>query len=346
MSEECTEILNASCSVTPRKNNYDYGVTHGHSQWLSPLSFYLHIIHNAYVDKYGHAHTGNLDIIPAQCRIKVLAAFDAKTLSLKWSFHQEVFTIAQNWGNGYFHGLIENLPRIVSYLDFLQSNPEIKVHVASKFIKPHLLILGISSTRVITGRVKADIVYLPQSGGCGGSHTVAVQGLQQAFMQHIPLQYPRLTRNSIVVIRRSHKRWLHQHQDVMAMIQHLSAEYEMNVKEFRDDPPPTLIETMAIFSSAKLVVGPHGAGFANLIYAKPGTYVIKILCSPFYDGKAPQGCYKSLSHHLGMHYVRLVSNYVGPCGKISIDIKYLWMLIKHILVCLKNNDVIFPFMYI
>ena len=52
-------------------------------------------------------------------------------------------------------------------------------------------------------------------------------------------------------------------------------------------------EQIYIFNSAKLIVGPHGAGFANLVFCKPKTKVYEILTPYHSDLKAiPSICAK------------------------------------------------------
>jgi len=56
-------------------------------------------------------------------------------------------------------------------------------------------------------------------------------------------------------------------------------------------------EQLRLFRNAEVVVGPHGAGFTNLIFSKPGTRVIEI----FAKGHERR-CYWSLSSELGHDY--------------------------------------------
>ena len=115
------------------------------------------------------------------------------------------------------------------------------------------------------------------------------------------------------------------------MIEQLAKNFGMEFIEFRDDPSPSMIDTMKMFASARLVLGPHGAGFANLMYARTGTFLLEILCFQSKEGGSP-GCYRSLCGDLGMPYVALKSDPPGFCsGPLSVDVLYLGKLVTSIL---------------
>lgn len=56
-------------------------------------------------------------------------------------------------------------------------------------------------------------------------------------------------------------------------------------------------EQVRVFRNANVVVGPHGAGFTNLIFSQPGTHVVEI----FAKGHERR-CYWALSSELGQDY--------------------------------------------
>jgi capsular polysaccharide biosynthesis protein len=56
-------------------------------------------------------------------------------------------------------------------------------------------------------------------------------------------------------------------------------------------------EQVRLFSEAKVVVGPHGAGFTNMVFAAPGAVVVELF-SPTYIN----GCYWALANASGHRY--------------------------------------------
>lgn len=106
--------------------------------------------------------------------------------------HEEkVFVITSNWDHNYHHFLFDSITRMVKYLPFLHSNPDIKIHsrrteqfghnvhnmyensVALR--KKILLLLGLDPSRLIFGTVAAKQVYYPRSMICNFPTTNALE---------------------------------------------------------------------------------------------------------------------------------------------------------------------------
>ena len=122
---------------------------------------YLHIIHKGTISKIGTVRVGGIQITPHQCKSSSFR------VSGTIARHKQVFVISQYWGYGYFHGNVENMPRLTPYLDCLKNHPEIKVHAYATLLQNNLILMGLNPDRLVSGPVQADIVYLPQGGGCG-----------------------------------------------------------------------------------------------------------------------------------------------------------------------------------
>ena len=69
-------------------------------------------------------------------------------------------TIAQFWGGGFFHAMVEQLTRLAPYIPFLQQNQQIKVHVDSKtgFVADILKHVGLDPKILIDGHIKAKVM--------------------------------------------------------------------------------------------------------------------------------------------------------------------------------------------
>ena len=140
---------------------------------------YIHIIYNGTIDQVGTVRVGRIDITPHQCKSS------AFRVSGTIPRHKQMFVISQHWGKAYFHGNVEDMPRLIPYLAFLKNHPEIKIHAGATFLQNNLARLGLNPDRVVLGPVHADITYLPQGGGCGWLHPVTGQLLHHYYARYI-----------------------------------------------------------------------------------------------------------------------------------------------------------------
>jgi capsular polysaccharide biosynthesis protein len=77
----------------------------------------------------------------------------------------------------------------------------------------------------------------------------------------------------------------------------------------------SLSEQIQLFSSARIVIAPHGAGLSNLVWSQPGAKVLEIFPAEMFND-----CYARLAMNLGLEY-RYVSCDFSPdsAGLIPID---------------------------
>ena len=274
-------------------------IKHGN---LNTVTF-VHILSNAFVLKEGDVYVNGIKIVPQRCVQNL--KYDGSISHRVKQFENKIFTIAQFWGNGYFHAVIEDLPRISPYIDFLRKYTDIKIHVYSKekFIIDLLEKMGIFENRIIAGSVKGGIVYMPPGTACGRPATFNIQLLSMQLRAQIP--YPPQERRSIVIIKRSSKRYFKNHQHIVEAIKNHVKGTNISVEIFPDKPLPSLSQTMAMFNRAFMVIGPHGAGESNLIFSEPGTVVIEGLCI---SNNKINLCYRDLMTSLGHHYYGVVPN--------------------------------------
>ena len=110
---------------------------------------YIHVIKNAVISDSGDVITlEGTKLVPNRC-LMTFGNSNIACINITNNItHDEVFTISQFWGTAFFHGAVENLPRIALYLDFLRENPHIKIHVAS--LHPFFSVFGLDSRRVIS----------------------------------------------------------------------------------------------------------------------------------------------------------------------------------------------------
>ena len=265
---------------------------------------YIHVLRDATVNMDGDVFVDNLKIVGYRCPAKYTpqkysSSFPPHSKQTKTIIYDEVFTMSQFWGTGYFHLLVETLPRLPPFVQFLRENPAIKVHIFgddTPYIKPFYAQLGIKKERFVRGLIRARVLYLPQSGPCAGA--LVFNGRLQSMIQRSLITQEPQPRNSVVLIKRSNKRYFRKHNKILAALRDTlaSTDSDYRVEVFDDNVLPTLSETMAMFNRAFMVVAPHGAGEANLLFSEPGTILVEGLCKP------PNLCYRNHMQSLGHRY--------------------------------------------
>lgn len=80
--------------------------------------------------------------------------------------------------------------------------------------------------------------------------------------------------NFVLVLRTSGSRRIVNEEDVVRELRQVAERDGLDFVVFRGDS--SLKETIHLFSEAKVVVGAHGGGLANIVFCKPGTVVVEI----------------------------------------------------------------------
>ena len=339
LSQQCGQHLNLTAYLTPAPLNIK-----GNESYIFP--FHVHRILNAFVDASGNVHgiDSCADVIPLQCNQKNISVmYDANRHNLKR--HHVVFVISQYRGRAYYHHNVNCQPRLSIFINFLRRHPDIKIHIRNSIAKLQLDALGLAN-EVVAGQIQAQVVYIPQGGGCMGrsNHLFAVPILHQLYSKMPMRSTDKCERQSIVLIKRHEKRWLAQNNAILKLLLELVSEtgYNFKVQLFSDYPkPPTFLDTVSIFSHAALVIGAHGAGMANLMFAQPQTYIVEIQCSC-----RKIQCYRALAENLGHIFIQVIGQSTDDCipgikrncGAIHVDLPYLKLLLTSIIHKIHENN--------
>ena len=341
LTQSCWRLLNKTGTFKPNimfpgANIYPFMDTKGQqSNSANLLNVYLHMIMEGYISRDGIIATGPLNIYVRQCTFMTLKRYGVILHDVPMPpsgiYYDDVFVITQYYGNAYYHWSIENLPRLAPYVDFLKSNPHIKLHVHAHRSHPeeHLEILGFDRSRIVKGGIKAKRVYVPQGGSCGGANPIPVQLLATMYHEYIYKHFEPadLEHNTLLLVARTTGRHLIQKGVLVELLKVKAIQYNMTFEVFRDDPIPPLPEVMAMFHRAALIVAPHGAGLSNLMFSRAGTTVVEVLCNP-----QPNRCFQSLATVLGHVYVGLLSTVPHlPCKPLFVDLAYFSNLVDAIL---------------
>jgi len=300
-----TDIRRAqgNVSLSQRKESLSLGLPKNFQQDPSQEKHiwgFVLMVKDALISSHGAMTSRDTTIYSYKCH-----DYDYSSIPLDSTFrtqiHNEVFVITGHWGVGYYHSLIEDLPRLAPYIIFLKQNLQIKIHAGNmKHIGDMLSLIGISKGRIVLGNVTAKIAYFPSAYSCGSSGILNFKLLTDSLQppESILFKSPR----TILLIQRTtpHRLFLH-HQDILAMLQKEASSKGLLVVTFADDPAPSMAKTRFMFNQAVMVVAPHGAGLSNIIFCKPGTVIIEGLHHRDHT-KAANTCFLTLALALGHRY--------------------------------------------
>jgi hypothetical protein len=255
------------------------------------------------------------------------------------SSHREVHNIVavalcDGWCRGYYHFSHEHLPRIAMVHDLLIHNPHARLVLSHEPVayarQFYTDILGIPRDKFIvagSGGLKADVVALPTPMRCGNAFTSALVGLRRIVLARVVPQFhprhvgmhasredvedeeenafpPTYTRHAgkirLLFAERSHlSRMPRNWAELKAFVR----EEYADVIEFEETQGNGHAREQVLrFYRADIVLGPHGANLANIMFMRPGRHVLEM-------GSAKDGnlCYYStamrvnLTHHLVLH---------------------------------------------
>jgi len=215
---------------------------------------------------------------------------------------ETLVVLTQPQWSAYYHFVIDSLSRFTHVKEqypALVADKQTFYHTGDvgKVGQAWAELLGLEPHQFLAGSVKAKKVLFPPSNSCAnlwrGPVPRAVRGMRDIVAKHLPAagmpssvspDQPTM----LVIRRQNHGPRSLDNQD--HLLDSLRRELpSWNVEEFGtqnySDPfskfvVPDTKTGCAMFHRANIVVGPHGAGFANLICARAGTAVIELQQTP------------------------------------------------------------------
>jgi hypothetical protein len=210
---------------------------------------------------------------------------------------------------GFYHWLLENLPNIcwalATYPDLvllLPSNAPPYMLETTRMLLRELY----SEERVVhvSSPVRAKRALVPEIYADGGYvHPADIAILREKLMpkRRQPTTSKTDTHGRLYISRtKSPKRRL---------VGEEALERALLLKGFTIIASETLpfADQLGLFSAADLIVGPHGAGLANLVWADPGTNVVELFPATYFND-----CYASLSMMAGLSYGYVICRATEP----------------------------------
>lgn len=219
-------------------------------------------------------------------------------LQLPHSIEGSVISLLTGGGGNYnyYHWLFDSLPRLELISKVIGSRFEVKYYIPEntrEFQKETLAMLGISEESLISSK---DFSYICADYCFASSHPRNDQipfwilnFLRKSFLKHASNQkfspFVYIERGDSVNARR-----LLNESELYNTLKPLGFEsYRLAELSVRDQ--------IALFSNARMIVGVHGAGFANLAFTAKGTVVYELFASNYV-----LLMYRSISAQLDLNY--------------------------------------------
>jgi len=265
-----------------------------------PYVFYMHIHRDAIVTVQGDVITDGLKLVLYGCNPDTSRSIPLFDILEQIPLYSELFVINQYWGTATFHRMIEIMPRLALHLPFLKANAEIRISApqVGGRLAELLEIIGLDSSRLVTGVARAKIVYQPRATGCGFANIQESQMLSQLYRDYIERTFPPQPRNRLILIRRSGARRFIEQKRIEKVLERAARDYNLTYTLFIDNPTPSLNDTMMMFHSAVMIVAPVGAGESNVFFSQPGTYILEGVCNLPHVNL----CFQRLAYVLGHHW--------------------------------------------
>ena len=224
--------------------------------------------------------------------------------------------LVQKWGYGFFHFVNEMLPKILRIHAY---NPKIPIIIFynETFIKSILTYMGVSNPIIpYNGQtqyiVKNAILVTETASGNPSPNDI---NLIRKY-----IRFDQVNRDTIIFIYRKEK--LRSIENFHIIFDALKQKFPEEKFEIFDSLP--FPDTIKLFQKAKMIIGAHGAGFSNMIFANKGLPIIEIFPVDLINA-----CYWHLSWILENKHNMLVCKSSGPpLLNITIDLDELVNLIK------------------
>ena len=232
-----------------------------------------------------------------------------------------IVAFCDHWCNGYFHFTHEHLPRVALVHHLLMSNSSVKITAPrrSPFVMQYLVdVLGIPDEQIIARTGDAyfalEVIY-PQPQRCGSIFSETLFLLRRIVFERLGLTKDASGVQSEHVAfsnRTQHLDWEESTVPIVILaerkkLDRMPKNYKEVIQSVKDRFAGTVlfvstigmsvVQQIRLFHKAMMVIGPHGANLANVMWMRHGAYVLE-----FISYKYANMCYYGTSARLGLHF--------------------------------------------
>jgi len=215
-----------------------------------------------------------------------------------------VAVAAVNLGEGYAHWLLEELPRLLSVP--VNETEHLVVHADANWARRALVLRG-GRERVIAARRRLHLacgpLLVPGLVAGPGAPTRRALRLIEAFTEPLGRELPGCGERLYFTREKAERRRVANEVELWAMLED---------RGFAKVPLEDLswVEQIAACRRARVIVAPHGAGLANLVFCAPGTRVLELVNRAYLNPG-----YWRLASLRGLDYHMVVAAGSAPLGE-------------------------------
>ncbi len=216
--------------------------------------------------------------------------------------YEKLAPVGQLFHPAFYHWLIEGLSRVTLLLDVLRKDPAIKILVPyANYVAQYMRILGLEDRCVWAKRGTVYFskkIYLARPEHCGAACRESVWRTKKEMFHALGLAScsQKERTNIVLVYRTKPPRAIDNFFELVNAVKRAFPQFSHDIILFTGKEP--IIDQIKIFRKAKIILAPHGAGLANMIYAESETPVIEF----FPVGRGENFCFWHLAQATKMNY--------------------------------------------
>lgn len=255
--------------------------------------------------------------------------------------HVEAAVSIAAWGGEAFqHFVVDCMPKLASVIGLLEDPAFKHVQIVSHAEEAPAAQwfwrrLGLSHRVVQKPRnaetgfvVHADHALFPDFAPSLGQYGLYPRDCLRPIQQRLGVLDP-VVQDRVVYLRRTGKRSVANEARLLGEIHAALAGSGCTLTVF--EASGDLDRDMAEIQRAKVIVGPHGGAFANLVFAQPGTRVVEF--NPLYrlyaQGRDPKALYWGLAQAAGLDYWTVEPrNFAFEGGGMWVDVADVVHLVR------------------
>lgn len=228
------------------------------------------------------------------------------------------------WSFGYFHWMVEILPRLIAIYPELKERKVIlpKSYEAFTFVNEVFELLEIRPFFLETAKTYQfnDVLFPSHFSGTGNFNDEAIKNTRHLFKSKCINAEAKSNKRLYISRSKAERRRLFNEEDLTEILNYFNFE-----RVFTEDL--SITEQIILFSQANILLSNHGAGLTNMLFMEAYGNVIELRSRK----DAVNNCYFSLASALNLNYFYLLcdptdsseSFHIADLTFDKIELKYL-----------------------